>query len=132
MWISPRFQELILAMCAVIKTNFLFTTVNIMEINRRLKSKLRFSKWTEMIKSDTDALHGSHIFDHETRTNNNWNAVEPSLELGNIDQSCKKVVVAYSVKFCNLGPLFTMVTFNNDLPLPIEEPRFNSILRIWS
>ena len=56
--------------------------------------------------------------------------VEPILELGNIDQSWKKVVVDYPVQFWNLGPLFTMVTFNNDLTLPIEEPRFNSILRI--
>ena len=51
---------------------------------------------------------------------------EPILELENIDQSWKKVVVDYSVQFWNLGPLFTMVTFNNDLTLSIEEPRFKN------
>ena len=56
--------------------------------------------------------------------------VEPILELENIDQSWKKVVVGYSVQLWNLGPLFTMVTFNTDLTLPIGEPRFNSILGI--
>ena len=64
------------------------------------------------------------------RTNNDQKVVEPILELGNIDQSWKEVVVDCSVQFWNLGPLFTMVTFNNDLTLSIEEPRFNSILRI--
>ena len=84
-----------------------------------------------MKKSDKNSLHGkSYVFDQKKRTNNDQKVVEPILELGNIDQSCKKVVVAYSVKFWNLGPLFTMVTFNNDLTLPIEEPRFNIILRI--
>ena len=84
-----------------------------------------------MIKSVKNSLHGSlHVFDHKKRTNNNWNAVEPILELENIDQSRKMFVVAHSIQFCNIGPLFPTVTFNDDLTLPIEEPRFNSILCI--
>ena len=84
-----------------------------------------------MIKSDKHSLHGSlHVFDHKNRTNNNWNAVETILELVNIDQSLKTVFVAHSVQFCNVGPLFLTVTFNDDLTLSIEEHRFNSILRI--
>ena len=42
MWFSSSFQGLMLAMCALIKTNFLFTTVNIMEIKGQLKFKLKF------------------------------------------------------------------------------------------
>ena len=30
-----------------------------------------------------------------------------------------KVVVAYPIEFWNPDPLFTMVTFNNDLTLPV-------------
>ena len=80
-------------------------------------------------KKCQNSLHGSlHVFDHKKRTNNNWNAVEPILELENIDQSIKTVFVAHSVEICNLGPLFPTVAFNDDLTFPIEEHRFNSIL----
>ena len=84
-----------------------------------------------MSKNEKKSLYGSlHVFDHKKRTNNNWNTVEPILELENIDQSRKMVVVAHSFQFCNTGPLFPTVTFNDDLKLPIEKPRFNSILRV--
>ena len=106
MQFSPKFQGLFLDSCALIKNNFPFTTVNIVEIDRELK-KLVIFKMAEMSKNEKNSLRGSlHVFDHKKRTNNNWNAVEPILELENIDPARKMVVVAHSVEFSNPDPHF--------------------------
>ena len=61
------------------------------------------------------------------RTNYDWKAVEPIMELREIGESYHKDGVAHYVQFWNPDPFSLMDTLNNEMTLSIERHVIQSL-----